>query len=126
VGIINLENWIPLVDGATEVCFRVPEKDELVWAIGAMARVAAPVPDATNVEAVARHQAEMKSLTMDEIPAKLAELLTNIKLPGGATPLPTWKEDLAGSVLFAHNDGIKLVTKVFFRTLLKADEPNPA
>ena len=116
MGIINLENWIPLADDATEVCFRVPEKDELQWAIEAMGRVASMDPKSE----------EMKALTMEEIPAKLATLLTHIKLPGGATPVPEWKEELKGSVLFAHNDGIALVSKVFFRTLLKADKPGPA
>lgn len=116
MSILNFENWVPLVDGATELCFRPPDKDELVWALDAMDRVGSLNPKSP----------EMKALVMQEIPKKLGELLTNIKLPGGATPLPNWKEEVQGSVVFAHNDGIKMVDKVFFRSRLKADKPSPA
>ena len=112
--IFNIETWVEFENGL-RICFRVPDLTELAWATQATAQIRSLPGDSP----------ELQRLANEEIPSRLAALAVNLELPGGATPPPAWKEQLGSSALLAGNDGVQMLGKVFFRTRLKADEPDP-
>ena len=113
MNVFNIETWVEFGNGA-KVRFRTPTLAEHAWARGAMKRIRNAAGDEDAID----------SIMNEEIPSKLLELADNATLPGGQALPPDWREQLADLSLFAGWAGTDTVNKIFFRSRIKADEPD--